>query len=103
MTPLWWMIAALATTSYALKAAGTLLLGSMRMPAPLERCVALIPAAVLSALVVKDALSDGRALVVDERAAGIAVALVLVWRRAPLVVVIVGAAAATAALRALGA
>jgi len=103
VTPLWWMILALAVTSYALKATGTLLVGSMRMPAPLERCIALIPAAVLSALVVKDALSDGRVLVLDERAVGIAVALVLVARRAPLVVVIAGAAAVTAGVRALGA
>jgi len=102
VTTLWWMIVALAATSYALKAAGTLLLGSMRMPAPLERCVALIPAAVLAALVAKDALSDGRALVVDERAAGIVVALLLTWRRAPFVVVIVAAAATTAGLRAVG-
>jgi hypothetical protein len=36
---------------------------------------------------------------VDERLAGMAVAAVLVWRRAPFVVVIVAAAAVTALLR----
>jgi hypothetical protein len=40
--------------------------------------------------------------VLDARAAGLAVALVAVWRRAPFIVVVVAAVAATAAVRAIG-
>lgn len=46
-----------------------------------------------------DTFALDRALVVDERAAGIAVAAVAAWRRAPLIVVIVLGAAVTALLR----
>jgi hypothetical protein len=43
-----------------------------------------------------------RALVLDARAAGVGVAAVAAWRRAPFPVVIVLAAVVTAALRAWG-
>ncbi|MFM8483343.1 MAG: AzlD domain-containing protein, partial [Actinomycetota bacterium] len=68
-------------------------------PAPFERCLALIPAAVISALIVKDTVTQGRDIVLDARAAGIAVAVFLAWRRAPLIAVIVAGAAVTALVR----
>jgi branched-subunit amino acid transport protein len=60
----------------------------------------LIPAALLSALIVKDTFSVGHDLVLDARAAGVAVAVVATWRRAPIPVVIVLSSAVTAAVRA---
>ena len=42
---------------------------------------------------------DGESLVVDGRLVGVAVGAVAVWRRAPFVVVVVAAMAATALLR----
>ena len=63
---------------------------------------ALIPTALLSALVaVQTFAGDDGALVVDARAVALAVAAVLLWRRAPFLVVIVVAAAVAAALRAV--
>lgn len=44
---------------------------------------------------------DGRSLVLDARAIGVAVAVVATWRRLPFPVVIVVAAAATALVRAV--
>jgi branched-subunit amino acid transport protein len=63
-----------------------------------HRVTPLLPVALLSALVVTQALltNDGQ-LVLDARAAGVAVAVVLLLMRANFLVV-VGAAAVTAAL-----
>ena len=76
-----------------------MLIGSRRLPAVVTRCLALVPAALISALVVKDTFSTGQDLVVDARAAGVAAAAVAAWRQAPLIVVILVAAVVTAAVR----
>ena len=60
-----------------------------------------MPAALFSALVITNTFADGNELVLDERAAGVAVAFVAAWRKAPFVVVVVLAAATTALLRQL--
>ena len=65
------------------------------------RAAGLIPAAVVMAVIVQLTVANGRSLVVDERLAGVVVAAVLVWRKAPFVLVVLGAAATTALLRAL--
>jgi hypothetical protein len=69
-----------------------------RVPA-LSRLASLIPAAVVAAVIAQLTLASGKSLVIDERLAGMAVAGVLVWRRAPFVVIILAAASTTALLR----
>ncbi len=98
---LWWLIALLSLTAYGLKAFGFVLAGGRRMPPVLERCLGLIPAALLAALVAKDSLTLAQAVVVDARLAGVAVAGVAVWRRAPFIVVVLVAMVATALVRAV--
>jgi len=98
----WTLVIVLAVGAYAFKVLGFVALGGRVLPAPLERCLALIPAALLSALVVKDTFSVGQHLQLDARAAGIAVAALAAWRRAPLILVIAVAAGTTALVRALG-
>ena len=71
-----------------------------RVPS-LARLASLIPAAVVAAVIVQLTVASGKSIVVDERLAGMAVAGVLVWRRAPFVVVVLAAAATTALLRAM--
>jgi uncharacterized membrane protein len=95
----WWLILALAVGAYAFKFTGLVILGGRTLPAPFERCLALIPAAVISALIIKDTMTQGQDIVIDARAAGIAVAIVAAWRQAPLIVVIILGAATTALLR----
>lgn len=95
----WAFVFALAGTAYAFKVLGLVVVGERRLPPVLDRCLALIPAAMLAAIVVKDTFSDGQALVLDARAAGVAAAAVAAWRKAPLIVVIVIGAAVTAAVR----
>ena len=97
----WWVVVWLSLGAYAFKVLGFVVIGSRKLPRVLERCLLLIPAALLAALVVKDTFSTQQSLVVDERALGLAVALLCVWKKRSLVVTIVAAAAATAILRAL--
>lgn len=101
-TELWLLIVVLSVTAYALKAVGFAVVGGRAMPIVVERCLALIPASLLAALVVKDTFTVANELVVDARAAGLAVAVVAVWRRAPFIVVVIAAMAATALVRLVG-
>jgi len=96
----WWLVAWLSLGAYAFKVLGFVVVGGRRLPEPVTRCLLLIPAALLAALVVKDAATTGQQLVLDERMVGLGVAAVAAWRRLPLIAVVVLAAGATAALRA---
>jgi branched-subunit amino acid transport protein len=91
----------LAAGAYAFKVLGLVVIGDRDVPAVVARCLALIPAALFAALVVKDTFSVGQELQLDARAAGVAAAVVAAWRRLPIALVIVIAAAVTAAVRAL--
>ncbi len=95
----WTLVLVLAAAAYGFKLLGLVVIGSHALPAALERCLSLVPAALLSALVVTNTFTDGQDLVLDARAAGVAVAGLAAWRRAPFAVVIVLGAATTALLR----
>ncbi len=96
----WAVIALLAGGVAAQRWLGIFVGGAVLARVPvLAKLASLIPAAVVAAVIVQLTVGSGRSLVVDERLAGMAVAGVLVWRRAPFVVVIVAAAATTAVLR----
>ena len=95
----WTLIILLTLGAYAFKVTGVVILGGRSLPPIFERCLALIPAAVVTALVMKDTFTQGQELVLDARALGIAVAVIAAWRKAPLIVVIVLGAAVTALVR----
>jgi branched-subunit amino acid transport protein len=97
----WALVISLAVGAFAFKVLGLIVVGNRQLPATLHRCLALIPAAMIAALVVKDTFGSGQSLVIDARVPGVAVAVMATWRKAPLIVVIVLSAAVTAALRAL--
>ncbi len=96
----WTFVFALAATAYGFKVLGLVLVGDRQLPPMLDRCLALIPAALIAAIVVKDTFSIGQQLQLDARAAGVAAAAIAAWRKAPLIAVIIIGAAVTAALRA---
>lgn len=97
------VLLALAAGTYALKAAGPLLLGGdRRLPPWLDRLAVLLPAPLLAALVVTSTVASGKELVLDARLAGLTVAAVALRLKAPFVVAVISAAAATAAVRAVG-
>jgi branched-subunit amino acid transport protein len=95
----WWLVIGLSVGAYVFKVTGLVVIGARKLPAPLERCLILIPAALLAALVVKDTFSSAHQLVFDARSVGLAVAVIAAWRKAPLIVVVVLAAGATAFTR----
>jgi branched-subunit amino acid transport protein len=97
----WTAILALAAMSYAFKLAGLTVLDHVRVPPSFTLATALIPPALLSALVVVQTFGDGTSLVIDARAAGLVVGCLAVWRRAPFLVVVVLAAGTTALIRAV--
>ena len=96
----WSVIAVLAAGTYALKAAGPLLLGGRRLPRPVERVAGLLPGALLASLVLTQTFADGRSVVLDARAAGLAAAAVALSRRASFLVTVVAAMSAAALARA---
>lgn len=92
----------LALGVWGQRLAGMFLVGPALERRPvLSKAAGLIPAAVICAVIVQLTVADGTSLVVDERLAGLSVAGLLVWRKAPFIVVVVAAAAVTAMLRAL--
>jgi branched-subunit amino acid transport protein len=97
----WSLVLGLAAGAYFFKVLGLVILGQRTMPSALERCLALIPAALIAALIAKDTLTTGQELVVDARLAGVAAAAIAAWRRLPVVAVIVIGATVTAVLRQL--
>jgi hypothetical protein len=101
VTAVWVVIAALAVATAALKLAGPLTLGGRPLPASALSIVELLASALLAALVVVETFGKGRSLVLDARVLGAAFAAVAVWRRAPMIVVVLGAAAVTAVARLL--
>jgi branched-subunit amino acid transport protein len=92
------VVAASAVGTAVLKAAGPVLLGGRRLPAPVMRLVGLLGPALLAALVATSVFGGPRRLVLDARALGLAAAAIAIWRRwPPLLVVVVSAAVAAAA------
>ena len=70
----WIAIGVLTVICFVIKAAGPVALGGRDLPRWAERLIVLLPAALLSALVVVQTFADGKALVLDARAAGLAAA-----------------------------
>jgi branched-subunit amino acid transport protein len=101
-TAVWLVVALCAVTTLVTKGVGPAATGARELPAPAVRVVVLLASALLSALVVTNALADGQRLHVGADTAGAVVAALLLWRRAHVLVVVVAAAAVTAGLRAAG-
>jgi len=98
----WTLLLALCAVSYGLKAAGPLLAGGRRLEPGVRRALDLVAVPLLAALVLVQTLGDGHRIAIDARVPALAVAALLVWRRAPFLVVVLAAAGTAALLRALG-
>ena len=97
----WIVVGVLTVICFVIKAVGPVALGGRDLPRWADRLIVLLPAALLSALVVVQTFADGKALVLDARAAGLAAAFVAVLLRANMLVVLLVAAGTAAGLRAL--
>ena len=97
----WVLVLILAAGAYTFKVLGLVIIGDRSLPPVLERCITLIPAALLAAIIMNETFAAGQHLRIDARAAGVGAAVVAAWRRAPLILVIVVGAAVTAVVRAI--
>jgi hypothetical protein len=74
-------------------------LGDRALTVRVQQAIGLPRAALLAALTSVSTMGDGREIAIDARLVGLVVAGIALWRRLPLVVVIVVASAATAFTR----
>ena len=95
----WLVIAVVGIATMAFKASGPVLLGQRELPPRVTAVVEVLAPAMLAALVVTQTVGGDRELVLDERLAGVLVGGVAVWLRAPLIVVMIVAAAAAGLIR----
>lgn len=98
----WTVVLVSALGCYLLKYAGLAAPAGVLDHPVVRRAVELVPAAMLAALVVVQAVADGRGLVLDSRLVGLAAATVALLLRAPFLVVLLVAGAAAALAQYLG-
>jgi branched-subunit amino acid transport protein len=92
----------LAVGTYAFRLAGPLLRTRMNVPTSVQRVLETAAIVLLTALIATTALTEGHGLAGPARPLGVAIAGILAWRKAPFLVVVLGAATATALLRLAG-
>ena len=98
---LWIGVIALALISAALKAAGPAILGQHAIPQAARRLVAVLPAVVLTALVVSDVAGERWAHTDWYLVAGVAAAATARLLRMPMLAALLVSVATTAGLRAI--
>ncbi len=98
----WAAILGLAAAAYGFKAIGPVVVGRRALPPDVTQMLELVAVPVLAALIVVQTLDGGGRLVLDARVPALCVAALLVWRRAPFLVVVLAAAGTAALLRAIG-
>ena len=101
MTEAWLVVGLVGAATIAIKSIGPILLGGRELPPRIASLIGLLAPALLAALVAINTFGDSRSLVVDERVLGVAAAGVAIRLKAPVLLVVVIAAAVTAAARAL--
>ena len=98
---MWTAIVVGSLACFGLKLAGLSVPAGILASPRVQRVAVLLPVALLAALIGLQTFTDGRSLVIDARVAGLAVAVVAQWRKAPFLVVVASACATTALLRAV--
>jgi uncharacterized membrane protein len=97
-----WITVIVASAGCAvLKLAGYVVPARMLESPVAKRVLEALPVTLLSSLIAVSTFATGSHLLLDSRAAGLAVAFVLVAVRAPFLVVVVGACATAAGVHAL--
>ena len=99
MSPAWATVLLVGAVSIVVRGAGPVAMGGRELPARLAGVIELLAPALLSALIVVQIFGGDRRLELDERALGLAAAVIAVACRAPVLVVVVAAAVITALAR----
>jgi len=97
----WAAVIAVGAGTVVLKAVGPVGVSGRRLPARVNDLLTMVAPAILAALVVTEAFASGRSLLLDARVAGLAAGVIAILVRAPLWVVVIVGAAATALVRLL--
>jgi branched-subunit amino acid transport protein len=95
------LIGGCAIVTFAMKAAGPVALGGRELPPWFTGVVVLLAPALLTALIVTQALADGHRLHVGADTVGVAAGGLVAWRFGSILGCVVVAAAVTAGLRAI--
>lgn len=98
MTAMWWGIIGTSVIAFALKYLGHSIPERYLSHPRIQKTNALIPIALLSALVAVQTFTEKTKLVIDHRALGLGVAVVALMLRAPFPIVVISAAGLSALL-----
>ena len=99
MSASWEVVLAVGAGTIALKAVGPVGVSGRRLPSRVSELLEVVAPAILAALVITETFASGRSLVLDARLAGAAAGLVAVLLRAPLWLIVIAGALATALVR----
>lgn len=102
MSAIWWSVFAASALVYFLKLSGYLVPQKLVAGPAVSRVAALVTIGLLSSLVASQTFAGDGVVVVDARLPAVIVAGLLLWLRAPFILVIVAAAAVAAGLRGFG-
>ena len=98
----WTAVLLLCGAAYALKLVGAVAASRVEDGAAAGGRLDVLVVPVIAGLIAVQVLGDGRDVVIDARLPALLVAAVLIWRKAPLLLVVVAAGATAALLRAAG-
>jgi branched-subunit amino acid transport protein len=101
MSATWIVVLLVGAFTISFKAAGPLLLAGRMLPARLTSAFELLAPSLLAALVVTQSVGGKDGIVLDARLVGLGAAVGAIWLRAPLIIVVLVAALATALARLL--
>lgn len=97
----WAVVGALTVGVYGQRVIGAVLVDTRKVSAKWQTVLAAVPMAVIVAVVALQTVTANGTLAIDARLAGVTAAALCAWRRLPMVVTVVAAAATTALVRAL--
>lgn len=97
----WSVVALLAIGVYGQRMIGATAVDTRRLDQRWQRVLTALPLAIIAAVVALQTFTTDRSLTVDARVVGLMVAAGCAWRRLPLLVTVLAAAATTAGIRAL--
>jgi len=95
----WLAVLAVGAGTVAIKGIGPVAVGTRQLPRSALDVLEMLAPALLAALVVVETFASGRSLVVDARLAGVAAGALAVALRAPIWMVVLAGALATALVR----
>lgn len=96
MSPTWWGVIGTCAAAFAFKYLGHSIPVRYLEKPRILRVNALIPVALLSALVAVQSFTEKSKLMIDHRAAGLFIAIIALFLKAPFPIVVIAAAATSA-------